>query len=49
MTLSTEVISEPRRSLSRDALAVLLAASTVVVGLNGRVLLRLRLLRDGWA
>ncbi len=33
MTLSTEVISEPQRSLSRDALAVLLAASTVVVGL----------------
>ena len=33
MSLPTEVISEPQRSLSRDALAVLLAASTVVVGL----------------
>jgi uncharacterized membrane protein len=33
MTLSTKVISERQRSVSSDALAVLLAASTVVVGL----------------
>jgi uncharacterized oligopeptide transporter (OPT) family protein len=33
VTMSTEVISEGQRSLSSDALAVLLAASTVVVGL----------------
>ena len=33
MTLSTEVISERQRSVSSDALAVLLAVSTVVVGL----------------
>jgi hypothetical protein len=33
MTLSTEVISERRRSMSSHMLAVLVVASTVAVGL----------------
>ena len=44
--VSAEVIPERQRSMGGDALAVLLAVSTVTVGLMA-VLLCLRLLSDG--